>query len=140
MFGFGKKKEKVNVPSNLKDLKKDALEIHLLLQEKVKEYLLEGETVITDGRLGFNSYFVTEKRIIIIEAINKKLKGIQVSSHYYSNIESVKYSEGIMKKLEYDIVKIDFKGSLKTLSIQLPREVTKEMYNIINNYIANNAI
>ena len=110
------------------------------MREKVKEYLLEDETVITEGRLGFNSYFVTDKRVIAIEAINKKLKGIQVTSHYYSNVESVKYREGVFKKLKYDIVTLNFKGSLKAVAIQLPKEVTKEIYNIINNYIANNAV
>lgn len=140
MFGFGKKKDKNDILSSLKDLKKDALEIHFALQNKVKEYLLEDESVITEGRLGFNSYFVTDKRVIVIEALNKKLRGIQIASHYYNNIESVKYSEGVFKKLDYDIVTLNFKGSLKSVAIQLPREVTKEMYNIVNKYIANNAV
>ncbi|MEG0181648.1 MAG: PH domain-containing protein [Peptostreptococcaceae bacterium] len=139
MFGFGKKKNE-EVPSNLKDLKKDSLEIHRGLQVKVKEYLLAEETIITDGRLGFDSYFITDRRIISIQAMNKKLKGVQVGSIYYSNVESVTYSEGTMKKLNYDIITINLKGSIKKELIQLPREVTKEIYNIINGYITNNGV
>ncbi|WP_195938775.1 PH domain-containing protein [Romboutsia sp. 1001713B170131_170501_G6] len=138
MFGFGKKKDK-NIPVELKDLNKKSLETHIELQEKVKEYLLEGETVIVDGRLEFKSYFATEKRIIIIQAMNKKLKGIQVDSIYYNNIASVKYSEGIIKKLNYDLITIDLKGTIQKCMIQLPSVVTKEMYRIINEYIAVNA-
>lgn len=137
MFGLGKKKDK-DISDNLKNLNKKSLEIHIALQDKVKEYLLDGETVVTEGRLGYNSYFATNKRIITIQALNKKNRGIQVDSHYYSNMSGIKYSEGIMKKLNYDIITIDLKGTIQKVMIQLPSEVTKEMYKIISNYVSVN--
>lgn len=139
MFGFGKKKN-IDIEVGLKDLNKKEIEIHRALQDKVKEYLLDNETIITEGRLGKYSYFATDKRIISMFALNSKLRGVQNESYYYSNMAGIKYSEGVMKKLKYDIITIDLKGTIKKLTIQLPSEVTKEMYKIISGYISTNNI
>lgn len=136
MFGFVKKKKKEDIAPELRDLNKKEVEIHKALQEKVKEYLLEDETIHCEGRLAKYSYFTTNKRIISIMALNSKLKGVQVDSHYYSNMSGIKYSESFSKKLNYDIITIDLKGTIQKLTIQLPSEVTKEMYKIISNYIS----
>jgi hypothetical protein len=139
MFGFGKKKNN-NVSVGLKDLNKKEIEIHNALQEKVKEYLLEDEVVHQEGRLIKTSYFATNKRIISMLAMSSKLKGVQVDSYYYSNMSGIKYSESFSKKLNYDSMTIDLKGTIQKVKIQLPSEVTKEMYKTISNYISSNAI
>lgn len=140
MFGFGKKKSKKVVPVGLKDLNKKEIEIHNLLQEKVKDYLLDDEVVYQEGRLMKTSYFATNKRIITMFAASNKLRGVKVNSYYYSNMAGVKYNEGLNKKLNYDIITIDLKGTIEKLTIQLPAEVTKEMYKTISEYISVNNI
>ncbi|CEQ04073.1 Uncharacterised protein [[Clostridium] sordellii] len=140
MFGFGKRKSKEVVPVGLKDLNKKEIEIHNLLQEKVKDYLLDDEAVYQEGRLMKTSYFATNKRIITIFAASNKLRGVQVNSYYYSNMVGVKYNEGLSKKLNYDIITIDLKGTIEKLTIQLPAEVTREMYKTISEYISVNNI
>ena len=73
-------------------------------------------------------------------ALSSKLKGIQVDSHYYSNMSGIKYTESFSRKLNYDTITIDLKGTIQKVSIQLPSEVTKEMYKTISNYISANNI
>lgn len=138
MFGFGKKKNKEEVLVGLKDLNKKEIEIHNLLQDKVKEYLLADEMVYQEGRLMKISYFATNKRIISIFAASNKLRGIQVNSYYYNNMAGVKYNESFSKKLNYDTMTIDLKGTIEKVTIQLPAEVTREMYKIISEYMSEN--
>lgn len=66
------------------------------------------------------------------------LGGVQVNSYYYSNMAGVKYSESFSKKVNYDIITIDLKGTIEKLTIQLPAEVTREMYKTISEYISIN--
>lgn len=125
------------IKDSLKDLTKKEIAIHNALRNKVDDYLIGFEVILTEGRFVHISYFVTDKRIIAMTALNVKLKRTTIDSYYYRNISDITYTDGVCKKPNYDSISISFKGTIKNIVIMLPPKVTRKMYNIISEYISN---
>lgn len=138
MFGFGKKKNKEdNKPFNLKDvsyLNKKELALHSKLKAKLDEHLLPGESLIGETSCAGGSYFLTQKRMIMIcPVIPGKVKKVTVESLYYGEISSVTYKDGI---LGLGSLEIHLKGNIVKGCPTLYQKPCKEIYKLLNSQIA----
>lgn len=138
MFGFGKKKNKEdNKPFNLKDvsyLNKKELALHNKLKAKLGEHLLPGESLIGETSCAGGSYFLTQKRMLMIcPVIPGKVKKVMVESFYYGEIASVTYKDGI---LGLGSLEIHLKGNIVKGCPTLYQKPCKEIYKILNSKIS----
>lgn len=138
MFGFGKKKNKDdNKEFNLKDvsyLKKKELLLHSKLKAKLDEHLLPGESLIGETSCAGGSYFLTQKRMLMIcPVIPGKVKKVTVESLYYGEISSVTYKDGI---LGFGSLEIHLKGNIVKGCPTLYQKPCKEIYKLLNSKIA----
>lgn len=145
---------------DLSYLNKNEFESHKVIRDRVNEFLLEGESILIETckkGIGFNSYFITDKRILTIapQGASYKSKKVSVESTYYDNISSVMFMEG--DKGMSSLV-ISYKGRqqanmtskmanlFKTIvdvraskfddyTIHLYSDVAKEIYKTINGYL-----
>lgn len=85
---------------DLSYLTKNEFECHKYIRNRAKEFLLEGESILIETckkeTIGFNCYFITDKRILtlISQGASYKNKKVSVESTYYDNISSVMFMEG----------------------------------------------
>lgn len=140
MLGFGKKKkgEQDNQKDILNDvsyLNKKELIAHTKLKEKLGEHLLPGEPVLGETACARTSFFLTDRRIIIINPMvgkikeKKDIKRISVDSIYYNNISSVSYRDGVGG---FGSLLFYLQGNLQKASSILYEKPCKELYKFIN--------
>lgn len=144
MLGFGKKKKQQEDTKefSLMDvsyLNKQELLLHTKLKEKLDEHLLPHETLIGETGCAGGSYFLTDRRIIMIcQMIPKKvkekkpIKQVKVESLYYGEISSVTYQEGI---LGFGSLKIHLKGNIVKGYPTFYEKPCKEIYKLLNSKI-----
>ena len=148
MFGFGKKKKAIieeNKEFNLSDLSylnKKELLLHTKLKAKLDEHLLPGESLIGETSCAGGSYFLTDKRLIMICPMipgkikeKKDIKQIKVESTYYSEISSVTYKDCI---LGFSSLDIHLKGNIVKGCPTLYAKPCKAIYKLLNSKVAFN--
>lgn len=149
MFGFGKKKKKEkedNKEFNLSDLsylnKKETI-LHSKLKDKLDEHLLPGESLIGETSCAGGSYFLTDRRMIMIspmipKAIKEKkaIKQVVVDSLYYGEMSSITYKDGI---LGFGSLDIHLKGNISKGCPTLYEKPCKAIYKILNSKLEYNS-
>lgn len=140
MFGFGKKKKKQEDTKefNLMDvsyLNKKELAFHTNFKSKLDEHLLPGESLIGETSCAGASYFLTDRRVITINPMDRKGKKVKVDSIYYKEIASVTYSDGI---LGYGSLVIHLQGNIQKSWTTLYEKPCKAMYKLLNSKLAYN--
>lgn len=146
MFGFGKKKKKEDTKefslNDLSYLNKKELLLHTKLKAKLDENLLPGESLIGETSCAGGSYFLTEKRMIMICPLipgkvkeKKDIKQIKVDSLYYAEMSSITYKDGI---LGFGSLEIHLKGNIVKGCPTLYQKPCKAIYKLLNSKIAYN--
>lgn len=123
----------------MKTYNKREIAIFNQLKDRVNEYLMPNEFIESEYFAVVNiatGIFITNLRVIILGPGNAvgglgkpKVKKINIDSINYVNIESVSYKEGI---LGFDNVDIKIKGSLRMTSISISKNISKNLYNDLN--------
>lgn len=145
---------------DLSYLDNSEFENHKFIRNRVNEFLLDEESILFETckkDIGFNSYFITDKRILTIipQGASYKSNKVSVESSYYDNISSVMFIEG---DKDISSLVISYKGRpqanmtskmanlLKTgidvraskfddYTINVYSDVAKEIYKLINGYL-----
>ena len=111
------------------------------LKDRVPEYLIKNEFIEAEYFMVTDIYasgiFLTNLRSIILKPGNSvgglgkpKVKKVIVESINYSNIETISYTEGI---LGYDTITIKIKGSFVNHTLSVSKNISKNLYNDLNN-------
>lgn len=123
----------------MKTYNKREIAIFNQLKDRVNEYLMPNEFIESEYFAVVNiatGIFITNLRVIILSPGNAvgglgkpKVKKINIDSINYANIESISYKEGV---LGFDNVDIKIKGSLRMTSISISKNISKNLYNDLN--------
>lgn len=116
--------------------KKKSEKIHKALQSKVYSYLVKNEDVYCDARVGNQSYFVTENRVIVLFSASHKCRGVNCKSYNYSEMLDVQYLDTTTKRIPFDTINVKLNGGMFNTNVHftLPQDVARTLYGFIINY------